>query len=192
MSYERNEFNSNPNSYGVQGSQDSNRLNDQGNTYNPSEGGDFNTQGSGLRNQYAGNTSDISNPGAGGNFAGGTGQSATSTSDRAFAGNTTDFSNPGAGGDFGGVGREGHRQSDVRSQGQWDSSTGTGTGTGSHNDWQNDERTGDNYNTGSTGTGKPSLGDRLKGTTEKMAGTLSGNQTLKERGQERKTGQDEY
>jgi len=67
----------------------------------------------------------------------------------------------------------------AQSGGDYTTSTGTGSG-------------GD-YTTGNTGIddsafNKPSAGDKMRGSAEKMMGKMTGNPTMQERGHERKTG----
>ncbi|KAI0769129.1 hypothetical protein BD413DRAFT_89460 [Trametes elegans] len=99
------------------------------------------------------------------------------------AGNTTDFNTHGTGGDFGSTAR----------------SAGGGT-LGGRDDWQsrdsrdnysssNWQSRGDNYDDDvNPGAGKASVGERLKGNAEKLAGRVTGNPSLVERGQVRKSG----
>jgi len=66
--------------------------------------------------------------------------------------------------------------------GDFNTTTGTGTST-----------SGGDYTTGNTGIddpafNKPSASDKMRGSAEKMMGKMTGNPTMQERGQERKTG----
>ncbi|OCH85202.1 hypothetical protein OBBRIDRAFT_798432 [Obba rivulosa] len=93
-----------------------------------------------------------------------------------YQGNTSSIDNPGAGGDFGATGRgsgAGAGQMDQDGAGQRDQGYApSGGGSGQ-------------------GTGQPSLGQRLKGTTEKLAGHLMGDTSKVQHGEARKTGGDQ-
>ncbi|KAJ6566814.1 hypothetical protein B0H19DRAFT_1067092 [Mycena capillaripes] len=71
-----------------------------------------------------------------------------------------------------------------------DLSTG-GTGYGTGGDFGSSNR--DEFGTGNRdefeGHGKPSMGDKIKGGAEKLAGKMTGNTGMQERGQERKMGE---
>ncbi|KAI0917107.1 hypothetical protein AcW1_007611 [Taiwanofungus camphoratus] len=85
-----------------------------------------------------------------------------------YQGNTTDSNTYGAGGDFG--------------------STGPQSGAG-RNDWQDNTQGTQNTYDANRGNTQPSWSSRLKGDAEKMAGKMTGNTGMVERGQERKTGE---
>ncbi|KAI8978749.1 hypothetical protein BD414DRAFT_117125 [Trametes punicea] len=95
-----------------------------------------------------------------------------------YQGNTSDINTPGAGGDFGGIGRGAGGAGD-----NWQSGD---------NNWQNRDT---NYQQGDNdvapGAGKASMGERLKGNAEKLAGRVTGNPSMVERGQIRKSGNPE-
>ncbi|KAI0086963.1 hypothetical protein BDY19DRAFT_995395 [Irpex rosettiformis] len=119
---------------------------------------------------YSGDTSDMNAFGAGSGRERGM-----------YAGDISDISTSGAGGDF--AGRDTGRDSGRMGGQDWDNPSSGQQAYGSD--------TAD-YDMPGSGTGsignKPSMGDRLKGTAEKMTGRLTGNQSMAERGQERKEG----
>ncbi|KAI0372302.1 hypothetical protein BV20DRAFT_964437 [Pilatotrama ljubarskyi] len=92
-----------------------------------------------------------------------------------YQGNTSDVNTYGAGGNTFG-------------------STGAGRGAGTDSDnWRsrdiNSQQQNNNYGDDvNPGAGKTSLGERLKGNAEKLAGRVSGNPSLVEKGQVRKSG----
>ncbi|KAI0667670.1 hypothetical protein C8Q78DRAFT_315964 [Trametes maxima] len=89
----------------------------------------------------------------------------------ATRGNTTDVNTFGAGGDFGNTGRAAGVNPKV-----WES---------------RDPAVGMDQNTNSNvqpGAGKTSMGERLMGNAEKLAGRVTGNPSMVERGQVRKSG----
>ncbi|KAF7791468.1 hypothetical protein EIP86_002484 [Pleurotus ostreatoroseus] len=98
-------------------------------------------------------------------------------------GNTTDANTFGTGGDFGNTGRQrGDDWNQGTQQQSWDNS-GAQTGTGGFNDDYGNTGTG-----GQTGQQKPSMGDKVMGGMEKLAGKVTRNEGMVERGQERKEG----
>ncbi|KAH9949839.1 hypothetical protein B0H21DRAFT_834360 [Amylocystis lapponica] len=95
-------------------------------------------------------------------------------------GNSSSIDTPGAGGDVYGSGRN---QNNFQSTGQseWQSSAGGGAGGYDQGDYDDQ--------VGNRPAGHASVGDRLKGNAEKMAGRVTGNTGMKERGEERKLGE---
>ncbi|KAH9891786.1 hypothetical protein C8Q73DRAFT_782422 [Cubamyces lactineus] len=89
-----------------------------------------------------------------------------------YQGNTTDTNTYGAGGNFSGTGRGAGVDN-----GNWQSRN-------DDNSWQRDS----NYDDVTPGAGKASMGERLKGNAEKLAGRVTGNPAMVERGQIRKSG----
>ncbi|PSR72285.1 hypothetical protein PHLCEN_2v11877 [Hermanssonia centrifuga] len=116
----------------------------------------------------------------------------------AYRGNTSDVNTIGAGGDFGNAGRDAGQQRDVRSGDNWGNSNQTPgnnvsdqrcddpshfSGSGAHNDGTHDSSA---FDSDRTSKPKPSMGDKLMGGMEKMAGKVTGNEGMQERGAERK------
>ncbi|THG98948.1 hypothetical protein EW026_g3323 [Hermanssonia centrifuga] len=116
----------------------------------------------------------------------------------AYRGNTSDVNTIGAGGDFGNAGRDAGQQRDVRSGDNWGNSNQTlgnnvsdqrcddpshFSGSGAHNDGTHDSSA---FDSDRTSKPKPSMGDKLMGGMEKMAGKVTGNEGMQERGAERK------
>ncbi|EPT05136.1 hypothetical protein FOMPIDRAFT_1013482 [Fomitopsis schrenkii] len=54
--------------------------------------------------------------------------------------------------------------------------------------WQGDTPTSSAYDVNNQGTGQPSMGQRVKGASERMAGKVTGNTGMQQCGQQRQTG----
>ncbi|KAI0344452.1 hypothetical protein BDW22DRAFT_1343718 [Trametopsis cervina] len=151
---------------------------------------------------FAGNTSDVNTYGAGGDM--GMGHRERGLGNSGMPGNTSDVNTYGAGGDMGmgqrerGLGHTGVQgnTSDINTYGAGGDIGGRDNGRFGEQDWNNDSTGQSGYpgnttdsNTYGTGSaGKASMGDRVKGTMEKMTGKMTGNPNMVERGQDRKDG----
>ena len=178
------------------------------------QGGDVRVAPSGFDDQrFGGNTTDNSTPGAGGNFTNTTGGAGAGTGggfDEYGSGRAGVGAGTGASGqDWDSSGRQGGNWDSGRSGagGQGGRRNDTPADTGSYGGNTTDY---DTYGAGTGGgaggaSGKASMGDRVKGiismcelrldanyssssigTMEKVAGKITGNQNMAERGQERK------
>jgi len=168
--------------------------------YGQSTGGGLATSANvqGLDTQNS--SGDTGNYGSGG----GTGTGNYDSSDQRNAGNY---------GSGGGTGTGNYDSSDQRAAGNYGSGGGTGTGYGNSGDTGNygstggtgtgtydssDQRVPGHGGTGQTGgygqtggeygSNKPGLGDKIKGTAEMIAGKATGKESLVNKGQERKSG----
>ncbi|KAK7036171.1 hypothetical protein R3P38DRAFT_2910889 [Favolaschia claudopus] len=129
----------------------------------------FDNTGSNMGSTMGGNTA---SSGMGGGLTGGMRSGMTDTSYGGSTGTRTDDLSQGTGA---GLGRNEYDNS---------SSTGRNTDFGGDNfESRNREREFDSSHN------KPSMGDKLKGGAEQLAGKMTGNAGLQERGQERKMGE---
>jgi len=177
-------------------------------------GAGFDNTSSGLDNER---TSDFGNTNTGDSYnTTSTGTGYGNTGDNDNFGNTGSQFDRTSGGQTGGIGNQSRGLDDTGSSvpgsgfdnNRTNLSDSTGgfndisanrykdTSSGGYNDTTTGTGAGGDYRSGNTGiddsTSKPSMGDKVRGGAEKVMGKVTGNQGMQERGQERKTGGNEY